>query len=157
MMSIRRLGALGVAWILLSGTLLSCDEPTGADREIVRELAWLHYLEAHPLEVEVPDSVARDAPFRVTFMTYAGGCITHDFEVETMVQGLEAEIVPYQFRHVPPPGSHCPARSWGNEREVTLRFEQAGQAEILLRGRRLMGGDTTELALTYEVDVVGGQ
>lgn len=155
-----KLGVLAAAAVMLF--TLSCDKLTGPHEEVIRELSWLHFLEGDTLEVEVPESVARNAPFKVTFMTYGGGCVTPDaFEVETTIWAREVEIVPYQLRPVLPPGINCPDKGWAKEREVTLRFEQAGQAEILLRGRRMLplyeGGDTTELALTYEVDVVDGR
>lgn len=162
-MSTRRIVALGIFWLVLAGSFLTCSEPTGPSEEVIRELAWLGWGNlADTLEVEVPETVEGGVPFEVTFMTYGGGCVTADaFEVETTVQASEAEIIPYQLRPVLPPDVNCPGVGWSKEREVTLRFEDAGQAEVLLRGRRMLpiseGGDTIELALTYEVEVVEGQ
>lgn len=154
--SLPAFGVLVGAVVMLLA--LGCDELTGLQGEVVWELAWLDKGGSNSLQVEVPASVEKGAPFDVTFMTYAGTCVAPDaFEVETTVRGLVAEIVPYHLRRVPAPGAGCPDRGWFREREVTLRFERAGQAVIVLRGRGLVEGDTTELALTYEVEVVEGR
>ncbi len=67
----------------------------------------------------------------VSVTTYGGGCHSKG-ETEVRVQGMVADIMPYDY--TAPPGTVCtqPLLSFGHT--VTVRFEAAGTARIRIHG-----------------------
>lgn len=67
-----------------------------------------------PVRVVVPSSVQQGQLFVVTVVTYGGGCIEKG-ETDVEVEALQAEIRPYDLRHLA-----CPAHQRGMYRRAEL-------------------------------------
>ena len=86
--------------------------------------------------IVVPVSVQSGASFEVTVITLGGGC-TEQGETEVEVQGLSADITPYDYQLIPPPGTACPLYGKEYRHTATLSFAEKGTAMLLFHGRKL--------------------
>ncbi|HEX6940552.1 MAG TPA: hypothetical protein VF158_14140 [Longimicrobiales bacterium] len=109
-----------------------------------------HY--GDPVRVEAPADVARGADFRVTVVTYGGGCL-HQGDTEVEINGLSAVVTPYDIDVTPtvPPGGACTLELRQYRHDATLRFDRAGSATITFRGRRLPSGEIISVTRTVRV------
>ncbi|HEX7118665.1 MAG TPA: hypothetical protein VF212_07760 [Longimicrobiales bacterium] len=129
----------------------ACASGGGAADEPRRVIGTIEH-HGDPVRVEAPAEVARGADFRVTVVTYGGGCVRQgDTEVE--VDGLSAVVTPYDIDITPtlPPGGACTLELRMYRHDATLRFDGAGTATVTFRGRRLPGGEIISVARTVRV------
>jgi hypothetical protein len=83
--------------------------------------------------IVLPGSVRRGVSFTATVTTFgSSSCIRPD-GASVRIDGLTAEITPYDRRA--PRNSACTADLHPFPRPVELRFDQAGEALIRVRGR----------------------
>jgi hypothetical protein len=122
----------------LAAVLGACDattapDPGTDDERWVREPSFL----AGPgdsARVEIPDTVAVNAPVLVVVPTGGGGC-TRQGDTEASVTGLTADVRPFDFYPVPTADIVCTADFRILRHEATLRFTQAGRATVRVHGR----------------------
>lgn len=101
-----------------------------------------------PVVIAVPDTVQAGAAFEVSVRTYGGGCITKG-DTETQVEGLTAEVRPYDL--------HSGAEVCTDELRIfdhraTLAFEQAGLAEVRFHGREMPADSVVTIVRSVVVE-----
>jgi hypothetical protein len=97
-------------------------------------------LDGDSARLGLPDTVAVGASVVATVRSYGGGCIRAG-ETEVAVDGLAADVRPFDYFPVPSPTRVCTADLRIIEHPATLRFARAGRAVVRVHGRR-DGGDT---------------
>jgi hypothetical protein len=133
-----------LALVLLCATALAaCDavgpSDGGGDDDLVRRPSVLA-LDGDSARLGLPDTVAVGASVVATVRSYGGGCIRAG-ETEVAVDGLAADVRPFDYFPVPSPTRVCTADLRIIEHPATLRFARAGRAVVRVHGRR-DGGDT---------------
>lgn len=86
-----------------------------------------------PVVIAVPDTVQAGAAFEVSVRTYGGGCITEG-ETETRVEGLSADVRPYDLHSG---AGVCTDELRIFDHQATLAFEQEGVGEVRFHGREM--------------------
>lgn len=108
-----------------------------------------HY--GDPVRIEIPSSVQRGEGFTVKVRTYGGGCIGKG-DTAVQVERRSAVVTPYDWEVVKlPPNWACTMELRVYEHTATLRFEEAGTAEVTIRGRRKPSGEVLQIRKTLEV------
>lgn len=87
-----------------------------------------------PIQITVPDSVARGETFTVSVMTFVGGCLEPG-NTETEINELEATIRPYDI-DTTRPRYPCTADIAFHPHTAELRFDASGEAQIRFVGLR---------------------
>lgn len=126
-----------LAHVLLSASALAaCDAvgPTERDDDLVRRPAVLA-IGGDSARVAAPDSVAVGASFVVLVQSFGGGCIRAG-ETETALDGLTADVRPFDYFPAPSFDRVCTADLRIIEHPATLRFTRAGRATVRVHGRR---------------------
>lgn len=108
-----------------------------------------HY--GDPAQVEVPASVRRGQPFTVTVTTYGGGCIEKG-ETKVEVEGLRAEVRPYDYDTSPLNGI-CNDELRIHKHAATLSFEEIGTAEVIFYGLKEDTSSVTQTSATRTLEV----
>ncbi len=83
--------------------------------------------------ITLPKSVQSGESFEITVITLGGGCMEQG-ETEVEVQGLQADITPYDYRIIPPAGTACPLYGEDYPHTVGLSFAEKGTATLLFHG-----------------------
>lgn len=120
--------ALGVG---LSVLLASCGLFERRER-VVGEIASFGEQDA----ITVPAVVQRGELFEITVITAGGGCMEQG-ETEVDVQGLRADVTPYDYKITPPAGVVCLLYGEDYLHTATLSFAKKGTAKILFHGEQL--------------------
>lgn len=106
---------------------------------------------AYGVTIEAPKRVARGEEFTVTVTTYGSGCIGKG-DTASQVSGLVADVTPYDWEVVRlPPNTGCTVSVELHEHVATLRFDQAGDARVVIRGRRKPSGEVISVERRIEV------
>ena len=117
---------------VLAGLLVSACGILGPDEKLVIGAIDIFNLDdIDPLVV--PDSVAVGKEFLVTVTTTGGGCYRAGNRTDVEIQGNVATITPYDYRYIG--GDACILPLYYFTHETTLRFTEAGEAKVILRGR----------------------
>lgn len=121
----------------LTVSIWACSSPTELARpdENGRLLGTIeHY--GDPVGVELPSHVERGEDFTVTVTTYGGGCIAKG-ETESEVEGLRAVVTPFDYDAVNlPANAACPDILYLYAHTATLRFDERGEAQVVIRGQQ---------------------
>jgi hypothetical protein len=129
---------------LITPVLFACTSTTQPV-----EMRVLGSIEGYNLDdprIEIGGGV-RSASVRVT--TYGGGCHRQG-EVEVHVEGMLAEVAPYDYVFVGE-GVVCPDILLTFQHEATVDFAGSGEAEITVIGINLHG-DTVRVQRLVNVD-----
>ncbi len=102
--------------------------------------------------ITVPAVVQQGTSFTATVITLGGGCMEQG-ETEVKVQGLRAEVTPYDYKITPPFGAVCPLYGQDYIHTATLSFAERGTATVLFHGRQVTvnGATATSESRTVEV------
>ena len=104
-----------------------------------------------PVRVELPASVLAGEAVEVTVVTYGDGC-TRKGDTEVEISDLSAEVTPYDWEVTQlPPDTACTLELRLYEHTATLRFDRAGTAQVIIRGREEPSGEV--IAVEYPVAV----
>lgn len=97
---------------------------------------------------DVPDSVAADSTFLVSFYTFGGGCV-HFGRTRLLVDGRTVRVIPYD---VDSGADACTADIAFLDHTTEVRFEEPGTATVLIVGRVMPGDSIVERSFTIEVN-----
>lgn len=98
--------------------------------------------ESAPAVVEAPSQSVVGEEFNVTVVTYADSGCEEAGPTTVNIEGLRATVLPFDRRN----GSRfCSDHAQVLEHQAKVRFEQAGLAEIVVRGLSAERGDTIEV------------
>lgn len=125
---------------------LGCSSISGLDEEQVVGIIE-HFSE--PVMVQLPDTVAAGEAFTATVRTYGGGC-TKKGDTKVEVNDLRATVTPYDVR-VESNANVCTDILNAFQHTTTLRFEKAGTAEVVVRGRKQPGDEVVTVKRTVVV------
>ena len=114
----------------VSSPALSLEEPLTPGIS-VRRVALIR-LSNDPVVVDVPAAAVAGVPLTVAVTTYGGGCVGEDTTV-TFVEGLHADVVPYQ--RVITGNIGCTLELRITKRQVAIVFPAAGRATVRVIGR----------------------
>ncbi len=117
----------------VSSPALSLEEPLKPGIS-VRRVARILFANDRVL-VDVPAAAVAGVPLTVAVTTYGGGCVGEDTTV-TFVEGLHADVVPYQ-RVIT--GVACTLELRITKRQVAIVFPAAGRATVRVIGRASPG------------------
>jgi hypothetical protein len=126
-------GGLLVAAMLLS--LAGCADPFAED-EWRRRIGVIDVGGSQPGTLQLPDTVAIATTFTVTVRTYGSSTCTRADGARVEVEGLVAEITPYD--RVLEEGV-CTDDLAPFPRVVALRFDEPGEALVRVVGRSISG------------------
>jgi hypothetical protein len=99
-----------------------------------REVGAIEIGLAQPAPIRLPETVQRGVPFVATVATFGSGTCTRPDGAEVHVSGLIAEVTPYDLKAT---RGACTDDLVPYPREVSLRFDQAGEALVRVLGRTL--------------------
>ncbi len=141
-MKFSRWGSVGLLLILLT----SCGLLERRVR-VVGEIDSFSQQDA----IIVPASVQSRESFEVTVTTLGGGCMDQG-ETDVQVQGLRADITPYDYAITPLFGA---CLLYGEEylHTTTLTFAEKGTATLFFHGRELTTGKAGETTQTRTLTV----
>jgi len=129
--------------------LLGCSDVLGP--ESTRRPALIEFPNGGPVVVEAPTTVKRGTAFLVAINSYGGSCIGQG-PSEVTLEGLTATVAPYQFELVDG-NSKCTDDLRTYRNVAQLRFDLAGTARILFRGRsQSAGGELITVERTVVVE-----
>lgn len=149
-MKLTTLGAAALFALAATG----CDQMPSGDgggAEEVRRLATIEFYEHRdvgPLAIEVPAEVQRGADVPVKVTSYGGGCTARG-DTETAVQGLTATVTAYDLDMSGM--NDCTDELRFHQHVAVVRFEQAGTARVVVRGRREPGDEPISVERTVVV------
>jgi hypothetical protein len=129
-----------LAYLLLSASALAaCDAVAPTEREdgLVRRPSRLAFV-GDSARIAAPDSVAVGSSFVVVVESYGGGCI-RDGGTEVALDGLAADVRPFDYFPVPSSDRVCTADLRIIEHPAALRFTRSGRATVRVHGRREPG------------------
>lgn len=116
---------------------LRLEQPAPAPGQSALRVARIaHY--GDPVVVEVPESATAGSPLAVAVTTYGGGCVSEDTTV-VQVDGLRADVVPYQRIYQPGVNGACTMELRVTRRMVSVVFASAGRATVRVIGRAKPG------------------
>ena len=119
--------------LLLAFLLCACSDSTGARQ--VRSVGFIdtggemHY---RYTVVEAPASARAGVPFQVEVVTFGSSSCTREDGAEVSVNGLLAEVTPYDILDV---DQGCTPDVHPFPRAATVRFASAGSATLRVIGR----------------------
>lgn len=137
----------GVLGVSLSVAFAACSVAETRER-VVGTIAF----HGDPVRLEVPSEVTRGQPFTVEVITYGDGC-REQGETEVELEGLRAEVTPYDHQVTPPPGAACTLELNQHRHRATLRFEDTGTAEVVFHGREEDRGGTNMTSVTRTLEL----
>lgn len=112
---------------------MSHVEATNSPRKASACWVTISYYD-EPVQITVPNSVARGETFTVSVMTFVGGCLEPG-KPETEANGPEATIRPYDI-DTTKPEYPCTADIASHPHTAELRFDMSGEAQIRFVGLR---------------------
>lgn len=134
--------ALGITAV--SFLLLACADVQGPGAE--RQEPGIIAFYGEDVVISAPDTVARGQAFPVTVRTYGGGC-TSKGPTHLETAGLHATVLPFDIDS----GAHiCTSILNVFLHTADVRFDLAGTATVVFRGRRLPEGE----AVMFERSIV---
>jgi hypothetical protein len=134
------------AALLLLLLIAGCRDPgVGPDQALVRG-AIEHY--GNPIIITAAFTATAGVPYSVKVLTYGGGCVSKG-ETELQVTGQTALIEPYDLERR---GSACTDELRVHEHIAAVRFEQRGEAIVIVRGRSEPSGQTIDHRFTVFVN-----
>ena len=110
---------------------------------VERRIATIDYVgnPVFTVSIRVPESVARGQAFAVEVTAYGGDCVSKG-DTEARVDGLSAEVTPYDWEVTRlPPRTGCSIAIRPHEHIASLRFDQAGTGRVVIHGRRKPSGE----------------
>lgn len=117
-------------WTLMMSFLVGCDGVVGPDER--RQVGVIDFFE-QPTVIAVPDTVRAGEDFQVSVRTYGRGCVRQD-TTEVAVEGRLAQVVPYDLHSR---DGTCSDVVRAFDHAAVVRFEEAGEAEVRVVGKRL--------------------
>lgn len=102
--------------------------------------------------VTVPTTVTQGEPFEITVTTLGGGC-TEQGDTEVDVEGLRADVTPFDIQITPPPGTGCTLIGRSFPHTATLSFAEKGSATLVFHGRKVTGGGAVRTTETRTLSV----
>ncbi|CAN5802438.1 hypothetical protein BH23GEM11_BH23GEM11_04730 [soil metagenome] len=118
-----------------------CSGPVGSDREWERQLGVIDTGGFQPPPIVLPETVEQGVPFTATVLTFgSSGCVRAD-GADVHLSGLTAHVRPYDLIAVSA-NVVCTDDLGPHPREVTLRFDAAGEATVLVLGLTQQGAST---------------
>ncbi len=123
---------------------LGCGSISGLDEEQVVGVVE-HFND--PVIVQLPDTVAAGQAFTATVRTYGNGC-TKKGDTSVEVNDLSATVTPFDVRKK---ANFCTDILNAFQHTATLRFNKAGTAEVVVRGRKQPGDEVVTLKRTVVV------
>lgn len=118
---------------------LGCASPLGPEHQWERQIGMIEIGGAQQPPIELPDTVEQGVPFASTVVTFGSSTCARADGADVHVGGLTAHITPYDLVAVT---GVCTADLGPHPREVTLRFDQAGEAVVRVLGRDELGEPT---------------
>jgi hypothetical protein len=130
---------LGIVWSIAA--LPGCSDPVDPDGEWERRIGVIDIGSFLTPPIELPETVEQGVPFTATVVTFGSSSCVRQDGAEIHVNGLTAYVRPYDFVAV---GAErvCTDDLEPHPREVTLQFDQAGEATVLVFGRTQQGAST---------------
>jgi hypothetical protein len=123
-------------FLLCAGVLLAaCSNISGMD-EWERRIGVIEIGGGQPAPVQLPASIRQGVPATVIVTTYGSGSCLRPAGARVIVNGLRAEVVPYDSIAV---RGVCTDDLKAYPREVRIQFESAGEALVRVRGQTLNG------------------
>jgi hypothetical protein len=116
--------------LLIALFLAGCELITGVHED--RTVGWIGYPD--DLAIEMPEAVQAGEAFTVTVRTVGGNGCWQRHRTDVSLSGLSAAITPIDA-HVRRRGTMCTQAIIDIIHEATLRFDEAGIAEVEIRGR----------------------
>ena len=92
--------------------------------------------------ITLPASVQSGEPFEVTVTTLGGGCMEKG-ETDVQIQGLRADITPYDYE-ITPLFEGCLLYGEDYRHTATLSFAEKGTATLLFHGRKFTADQAVE-------------
>lgn len=129
--------SLGCAFIMAA--FLGCTSPFGAERQWERQVGTIEIGGTQEPPIQLPDTVEQGVPFASTVVTFGSGSCVRADGADVNVSALTAHITPYDL--VATTGS-CTRDLAAYPREVTLQFDEVGEATVWVHGRGLQGEPT---------------
>lgn len=117
-------------WTLMILFLVGCGAVVGPDER--RQVGVIDFYD-QPSVIEVPDTVRVGEDFQVSVRTYGGGCVSQD-TTEVAVADRLAQVVPYDLHSGE---GVCPDVLRTFDHEAVVRFEDEGEAEVRVIGKRM--------------------
>lgn len=90
-----------------------------------------------PPPVQLPAALQRRIPATAVVTTYGSGSCVRPAGARVSVNGLTAEVVPYDSIAIV---GACTDDLRSYPREVRIQFDRAGDAVVIVKGRTLSGG-----------------
>jgi len=126
--------SLGFAFTLAA--LVGCASLLGPERQWERHIGVIDFGGGPPSPIDLPDTVVQGVPFVSTVTTFgSGNCVRAD-GADVHVSGLTAHVTPYDLVAVT---GVCTDDLAPYPREVTLQFDEAGEATVWVHGRTVLG------------------
>jgi hypothetical protein len=117
-------------------TLLGCASLVGPERTWERQVGVIEIGGDQPPPIELPDTVEQGVPFATSVVTFGSSTCVRADGAEVNTSGLTAHIIPYDLVAVT---GVCTDDLAPYPREVTLQFDEAGEATVRVLGRTLLG------------------
>jgi hypothetical protein len=108
-----------------------CDDIFGSGPSELRQASLLAYF-GEPVVVSVPDSADAGVSFPVQVRSYGNGCRTEG-ETPTVVQGLIAQVAPYELEQRE---GTCSGILQTFEHTTDITFATPGEAQVIILGVR---------------------
>lgn len=124
-------------------SLCACSASPSASGDDQR-LSVVDFYE-EPIVLVAPDTVAVGAVFEVTTATYGNGCL----QAGALLTDIATDIATIELFDRVPASEACTDILMRIDRTAVIRFEQAGPARILVRGRALPQNE--EVLLRHDV------
>lgn len=141
----------------LGGVILlpACSPLESAPERWERVVGIIEIGGEQPSPVQVPEPVVAGIPFDATIVTYGSGTCTRPDGAEVEITGLEGEITPYDLEYRGPwerGGYHiaCTDDLAPYPRDISLLFDEPGDAQIVVIGRPVPGDTLVE----FRIDIL---
>ncbi|TVP48685.1 MAG: hypothetical protein EA350_02985 [Gemmatimonadales bacterium] len=141
---------LGLACLL--GSVFSlvvfsgCTSPLESDGPWERRIGVIEIGGSQWPPIQLPDTVRQGVPFAATVLTFGSSTCVRADGAEVHRIGRTAHVIPYDLVAV---AGVCTDDLGPHPREVTLQFDQAGEAVVRVLGRTLLGASAQ-----YEAQVL---
>jgi hypothetical protein len=121
---------------LLVVAFLGCASPVGSEPTWERQVGAIEIGGDQAPPIELPETVERGVPFASTVVTFGSSVCVRADGAEVDMSGLTAHITPYDLVAVT---GVCTDDLAPYAREVTLQFDEVGEATVRVLGLTLFG------------------
>jgi hypothetical protein len=121
--------------------LSGCSDAVGPDPGWERQIGVIDIGGFQSPPIELPQTVEVGVPFTATVMTFGSSSCVREDGAEVFTSGLTAHVRPYDLIAVAV-DRVCTDDLGPHPREVTIRFDQAGEATVLVLGKTQQGAST---------------